>query len=347
MKKRILSIAIAAVTVLMAHAQAPVIEGTSYFLPKTAVQFTVQVEKTTFTPGELAEYANRYFMQGEEVLYPMTTYRIVNMKMQTVGVPDSAKHHTANVTPKYSIHKVFTNQEGVLLSVNTEPQEQKAEQPFTPAPKPKALNPRDYMSKEILSVGSKVKLAQLCAQEIFDIREARNELTRGQADAMPKDGEQLRLMMSSMDEQERALTQLFCGTTVKDTLEEVITFCAQGEVEKAVAFRFSEAYGICDNDDLSGAPFYVSVKDLHQTPEDTRTEKEIQKAKDETGLFSIVPGRARVTVYQQERKWVEKDYSYAQFGREENLSTVLFNKKVLTTYEVNPVTGVIMNMKSE
>lgn len=328
-------------------AQSPVIEGTSYYLPKTAVQFTILVEKKTFTPGELSMYANRYFMQGDEVLTPKVTHRIVNMKMEAIGVPDTAKYYTAKMSPKLNINKVYTTDDAVLLAVNTEPKAPVAPVPFKAAPKKAPLNPRDFMSAEILAVGSKAKMAQLCAKEIYDIREARNELTRGQADAMPKDGEQLRLMMVSMEQQEKALTQLFCGITECDTIEEVITLCPDTEVERRALFRFSEYYGVCDADDLSGAPYYVSVKDLHQTPEDTRTEKEKMKQKDETGLFVNVAGRAHVSVYQQEKLWVERDYPFAQFGRTENLSTDLFNKKVMTTYEVNPVTGAMVNMKSD
>ena len=35
-------------------------EGMVYFLPKTAVRIVVQVEKTTYTPGEFCKYADRY-----------------------------------------------------------------------------------------------------------------------------------------------------------------------------------------------------------------------------------------------------------------------------------------------
>ena len=40
---------------------------------------------------------------------------------------------------------------------------------------------------------------------------------------MPKDGEQLKIMLAQLNTQERALTQAFEGTTVKDTTEQVVT----------------------------------------------------------------------------------------------------------------------------
>lgn len=347
MKRHFLSIILCIASAIAAMAQAPVIEGISYYLPQTALQFTILIEKTTFTPGELADYANRYFMEGESVLTPSTSYSIINMRIDPVGMPDKTTHYTANASSKNTISKVYTSTDGILLSVNTEPTPVQEHVAFTPAKKPTPLKPRDFMTQEMLSVGSNTKLAQLCAKEVYDIRDARNELSRGQADVMPKDGEQLRLMLNEMAKQEQALTSLFCGTTEKDTIEAVITFCEPGEVERQVLFRFSELFGLCDVGDLSGAPYYISISDLHQTPEDTRTEKEIAKLKDLTGLYVNIPGRAHVTIYQQERKWVEKDYSYAQFGRKENVSASLFTSKVSTTYEVNPVTGNMINLKTE
>ena len=350
MKHRILHILLSSLTFLPISALAqsePVVEGMSYYLPKTALKFTLLIEKTTFTPGELCDYANRYLMQTETVLAPSTTYSIINMKMEAVGLPDKEKHFTATATQKNSIEKLFSNEDGVLISVNKEPVLPKKDAPFVAAAKPEPLNPRDFLTQEILSVGSKSKLAQLCAKEIYDIREARNELSRGQAEITPKDGEQLRLMMETMDKQERALTSLFNGTTVKDTLEEVVVFCDPGEVQKRVVFRFSEFYGLCAANDLAGEPYYITITDRHQTPEDLRTEKEKMKQRDLTGLFVNVPGRARVTVYQQENKWAEQDISYAQFGRVENVSPALFSTKVHTTYDINPYSGAMRNLNTE
>lgn len=331
---------------------APIIEGTSYYLPKVALKITLQIEKTVFTPGEYADYANLYFHKGDDVRYGKTTYSVLNMAMEDYGVPDTAKFFSAKISPKLSLQKVFTTKDGILLSVNREPKEMPVSQNIVFASsaqnkKRKTVNPRDYMTEEILSAGSKDKMAQLCAKEIKDIREARNELSRGQAETLPKDGEQLRLMMNTMKEQEDALMSLFTGTTITDTLVEEFTICPDGEIQRYPVFRFSDAFGVCDADDLSGAPYYITVKDLHQTPQDTRTEKDIQKQKDETGLFVNIPGRAKVTVFQEENAIMDKTYAFPQFGRVENISAALFAKKVATSYEMNPTSGSMMNMKSE
>lgn len=342
-----LALALSALLPTASYAQDAVIEGTSYYLPKTALQFTFLIEKKTFTPGEYADYAISYLKHSEAVLDAKTSYRILNIDAKAIGVADTAKYHTAKISPKLSIHKIFTNSDGMLRSVNVEPKPIPADKHFTPAKKPQPLRPRDYMSEEILSAGSKSKMAQLCAEEIYEIRSSRNELTRGTAETLPKDGEQLRLMLNTLNTQEKALLQLFEGITNCDTIETVITIQPEREVNNRILFRFSEAFGMVGADDLSGAPYYLTISDLHQTPEDTRTDKEKLKDKDETGLFINVPGRARIKIYKEEKLVKEFDTPFAQFGRSENLSPLLFTKKVSTSYEINPVSGAIINLHSE
>ena len=327
-----------------AFAQEPVNEGAPYYLPKTAFKFRILVQKTTFTPGEYAEYASRYLKQSDAVLEPKTSYKIIDLKMQPIGVPDASKHYTAKAGMKYNIQKIHVNDNGVLLSVNTDPTPNKEEPLFTPARKPAALNPRDYMSEDILAAGSKAKMAQLCAEEIYTIRTSRNDLTRGTAETMPKDGEQLKLMLASLNTQEKALRQLFEGVTEIDTTEHVVTVMADAQTTGQLAFRFSEAFGLTAADDFSGSPYYLSVADLHQTPEDTRTEKEKIIQKDDPGLFINVPGKAHVVLFNANKTVKEMDVFYPQFGRVEALSASLFNKKVSTSYQLNQATGTTMHL---
>ena len=327
-----------------ALAQDPVNEGAPYYLPKTAFKFRILVQKTTFTPGEYAEYASRYLKQSDAVLEPKTSYKIIDLKMQPIGVPDASKHYIAKAGMKYNIQKIHVSDNGVLLSVNTDPAPNKEEPLFTPARKPAPLNPRDYMSEDILAAGSKAKMAQLCAEEIYTIRTSRNDLTRGTAETMPKDGEQLKLMLASLSTQEKALRQLFEGVTEVDTTEHVVTVMADMPTTGQLAFRFSETFGMTAADDFSGSPYYISVADLHQTPEDTRTEKEKIIQKDDPGLFINVPGKAHVVLFNANKTVKEMDVFYPQFGRVEALSASLFNKKVSTSYQLNQATGTTMHL---
>ena len=160
--------------------------GTTYFLPKTALRFAVKVEKTTYTPGQFAMYAFRYMKKKDVALHPAETYRVVDIRMNTIGVPDSTKQFTLNLDKKLSISEVDRDESGLLLAINAKGRQVALPERFVPAPKQPQPNPNDYMNEDILSAGSTAKMAELTAKDIYDIRESRNQLARGQADFMKK-----------------------------------------------------------------------------------------------------------------------------------------------------------------
>ena len=200
------------------------------------------------------------------------------------------------------------------------------------------------MTREILTAGSTAKMAELTAQEIYEIRESRNLLVRGQADNMPKDGEQLRLMLTQLEQQDRALTGLFAGSTVKDTVENVITIVPQKETERQLLFRFSKKLGLVDEDDLAGEPYYIRIANLHTVPMPEANEK---KKKLENGVYVNVPGKMKVTVFDAVEPLVSNEFPAAQFGNVELLSGALFNKRYATHLWLSPVTGAVERLDAE
>lgn len=322
------------------------VEGSSYYLPQTALRFALQIEKSTYTPGEFAGYASRYLKRNDVSLSPLTTYRIVGLKLTSVAQPDTAKFFTAKADAKHSIRSLERDDNGVLIAVNAQPRKVELPKPFRPAPKPAPLNPHDYMTEEILSAGSKAKMAELCVTEIYDIRENKSMLNKGQADFMPKDGEQLRIMLRNLDTQEDALMQLFVGTTEKDTLEQIVTFVPTREVDKQLLFRFSKYLGMTDTDDLGGSPYYIKIEDLHSMPTlngvtDTR------KDKDNVGIYVNLPGKIRASVYNGNALMGAYELYAAQFGKLESISGEMFSRKYTTSIVLNPVTGSIEKIETE
>lgn len=322
---------------LAVHAQQPV-EGSTYFLPKTAIQFHIRVEKTVYEPGELALYSEKYLKLKNVSMEPRTSYRVISVETRSVGVPDTAKQHMALIDKKHSIISLSRDDNGVLLAVNTIGRRTEAPKPFVSAPKPAPLNPHDFMNADILTAGTKPKMAELIASEIYEIRESRNQLTRGEADNMPKDGEQLRIMMANLDKQERALLQEFTGTVEKDTMERILTFMPNKETSRQLLFRFSSKLGMVDNDDLSGRPFYVTVEDLHYLP--TLNLPDVgKKSKEESGIYVNLPGKIRLSLFDGTQLLGKFEHYVAQFGRSESLSGELFGKKFTTHIVLDPVTG--------
>ena len=100
------------------------------------------------------------------------------------------------------------------------------------------INPRDFLTEEILTANSTAKMAELVAKEIYSIRESKNALIRGQADFMPQDGQQLRLMLESLEDQEKALIEMFAGHYEVDSTPYIMRINPDKELNNRVAFRF-------------------------------------------------------------------------------------------------------------
>lgn len=323
-------------------------EGAVYFLPKTVLRFVVRVEKTSYTPGDFCRYAQRYLRLNDVKAEPSVTHRLIGLSMTTFGEADKAKGYAVKFNAKTSACNIALADDGTLLAVNATPRKAEHPEPFRAAPRPAAANPRQYLSEEVLAAGSAAKMAELTAQDIYDIRDSKNYLNRGEADYMPKDGEQLRIMLANLDRQDRALTQLFTGTTVKDTTEYVLTVCPQPGMERQVLFRLSQKLGLVDADDLSGEPYYISVTDEKNLPAAAPEAEGGKKKKDkEDGIYVNIPGKISVTIYKGSAVLDSFDASAAQYGYTELLSGELFNKRYTTHLTLNPATGAIDKLDAE
>lgn len=314
-------------------------EGITYYMPRTAVRMVITAEKNIYTPGEYAKYAERYLRQQITSTTPSTTWTIKHIDIYPYGVPDPSKIYSVKLKKKTIAPLVTLSEEGILLGINTETGEEAL--PPLPLRKPATPcgNPKDYMTQEMLTAGSNAKVAELVAQAIYDIRESRNDLVSGNADNMPKDGAQLKLMLEQLQLQETTLMQLFKGTNHVSTEIFSIDFVPEKEMNREILFRFSQRLGLVDANDLAGSPVYVTLTDLKTVPEPVVDEKaEKKKKKTETGVYYNVPGRAELKVFTPETTYATQEISMGQFGNVELLSNVLFDKDAktkITFYQSN------------
>lgn len=328
-------------------------DGVNYFLPKTALRITVVAEKTVTEPGELNKYAFRYLRMQDVPTQTSTVWTIKSIAMDPYGVPDNTKAYNIKLKSKTSAPLVSLTRDGILLSINTET----AEHPLSPlpaaVPAPAPLNAKQYMSQEILSAGSTAKMAELCAQEIYDIRESRNALVRGEADNTPKDGEQLRLMLDQLATQDQALTQLFAGSVSTSTEVFSLTYLPTEETEKDILFRFSQFSGVVDKDDLSGEPVFIAVASAGALPPKAEPNSKkkgkffsiFKKGKSADGIYYNVPAREAITIFDVENTLLETECSMGQLGYVETMSPALFNKKPTTKVTFFQETGGVKNLE--
>lgn len=257
----LLSLSASAQTRVSGYAPGQNEEGVTYFLPQTTLSITVVAEKTVFTPGDFCRYAEKYLRLTGVSAQAYEQWKIKEVKVVPVGTPDKDQAYTIELKDKTVAPLVELTPDGILKAINTHNTlaEGSGEEPASETPQA-PVNPRDYMTEEILMAGSTAKMAELTAKEIYNIRESKNSLTRGQADYMPTDGESLKIMLANLNRQEAALLQLFEGTTVTETKKFNLTLLPTGNIDKEVLFRFSKRLGVVGANNLAGEPVYVSLE---------------------------------------------------------------------------------------
>lgn len=317
-----------------------VAEGVNYALPRTIVNVEVATIKTVYTPGEFARYAERYLHLTNINETPETSHEIQRIKVYTSGTPDTTKVFTVKLKDKSIAPLIQLTDEGVITAINTNSNIKEQELPSSKTTSNK-LNSKSYLTEEILSANSTAKMAELTAQEIYNIRESRSSILKGQVDAMPKDGASLKIITDGLNEQEAALLQLFTGYTDTTYYTEGFSVDPTSNINKEIIFRFSKKLGFVDEDDLAGEPFYIDVKDMHTAK--IPTEKESEKRKI-SGVVYNMPSTAQVKIYSSNKVYYSDSKPFGQFGTIDVLSSTLFNKDATTKVTFDPATGGLLKI---
>lgn len=323
-------------------------EGIAYFLPKTALEFNIVATKVKYTPGDFCQYANRYLRINNVTSEPSEYWEIKSIDMVATGVPDSTKAYTIKLSDKAVTSNIELTENGIVKAINTvAPEEEYPEYKLEKSPETE--NPRIYMTEEILSSGSTAKMAELTAKEIYNIRESKNLILRGQADAMPKDGASLKLIIENLDKQEKALASMFTGNVKKEDKLFKFIVTPEGDIDNEVVLRFSKKLGVLQPDNLAGEPVYLCVENVSPVSAmATEGEGNDKKKKRVKGVLYNIPGKANISVTYKGKKLMESNFMpIAQFGSMEVLVDDLFNRKVNTRVIFNTVTGGILKIDKD
>lgn len=319
-------------------------DGVVYYLPKTILEIKVVASKSKYTPGELCQYANRYLKLQNISAQPSEEWSIKSVEVNAIGTPDETKAYSVKLKDKSVASQVELTENGIIKAINTTlPKEKPAKK--EPEPQlPKRLDPRSFMTEEILMAGSSNKMAELVAQEIYSIRESKNSLIRGQADYMPQDGSALNIMLHNLEIQEKAMIEMFSGIT--EVTDQTFTFYIEPakDFKEQILFRFSKKLGVLKDNNLAGEPIFISISDESALP---ATNEAVKAGKKIEGIIYNIPGKGRVSIESMDYSFYEEELNITQFGETEVLVDDLFNKKVNTRVIFNPTTGGIVKIDKD
>ena len=328
-------------------------DAVSYWLPKTKLTVTVTTRKSTFKPGEFSRYAERYLRMSNVRDKAEEVWEITAVEVSTSGVPDKEHLYTLTFPQKGNRPYFELTDQGILATVNTRIRSNESDASATPAlirPEEKTPNPQDYMTEEILMAGSSAKMAELVAKEIYNIRESRNSITRGQADFIPTDGESLKFMLESLNEQEAALLTLFSGTSETEEHTFTIDVTPDAPVTRQILFRFSGKLGVLPVDNLAGEPVWIDIADNKML--DNYTTAIGKNGSGKSGkskstaqfLYYRIPGRAAIKIYNNRISLYEKEIQIAQFGNVEVISSSIMGRNADTKITFDTATGAVLRI---
>lgn len=321
--------------------------GLVYTLPTTALSVEVTARHTTSLAGPYWQYAKKYIGTDKVVRDDSEKWEIVDVKVTPYGVPDPEQRYLMQLKAGATTY-IGVSEDGMILSINR--------QPVAPDPRPMAsqkatpdgesVNLKEYLQyvdEDFISSQNSAKQAQMLAENLMEIRDAKISLTRGTADTMPTDGRQLELMLNSLSHQEASMTAAFTGLTTSETVTRTYTFTPDDN-GKTLLFRMSDFAGFVDADDLSGDPVWLSVEVTAQgqLPVDEKGE---EKKLPKDAVVYAIPGSARVTIDSNGKKLFSKEFDFAQFGVVFGLNPSMFSSKKEPSYAVfSDVTGAILEI---
>ena len=326
--------------------------GVNYFLPKSMIEIQIFSSKIEEKAGPYYKYAEKYLGTSNIVVDNKTYYELDGIQISVKGVPDKDKSYLVELKSRTTAPFVYLTESGLICTINAEytPPENNPvihEKPVV-ASNPK-LSPETLFTEEYLQAGSTAKMAEIAAKQIYKIRESRMDILTGNSDNTPRDGAAMKLVLEQLEAKEKALVELFAGTSNRSAVK-TVTFEIEpnNEMDKEVIFRFSKHLGVVGTEDLSGQPVYMNLKKIEkENLEDLETVNTKKKDKNsDKGVVYNIPGQGYIEIFYGTNKIISKTFDITQFGTTEVLANPIFeDRKAPVKVYFYPETGGIRKIE--
>lgn len=316
--------------------------GLIYTLPITALDVKVTAVKETLKAGPYYQYAKKYMGTDKVVRNDAEIWTIKSVKVRPYGIPDPDSRYLMQLKPGSATY-IGVDADGMLLSINKTPELPSEEEPAVEGFEGEKIGDNEYLQyvdEDFIASQSSAKQAQMLAENLMEIRDAKISLTRGTAETMPTDGKQLELMLNSLAHQEATLTAAFLGNITKETVIRNFTFVPD-ENGKKTLFRLSNFNGFVGADDYSGDPVYISVNITNRGALPVDSKGEEKKLPKDAVVYSV-PGAAEITISFLGKTLWQQELEFSQFGVVFGLNPSVFSDKKEPSYAVfDPATGAL------
>lgn len=325
--------------------------GLVYSLPTTALHIQITAFRETSKAGPFMQFARHYTGFSNIVKENSVKWTITDVSVEPFGVKgDDDTQYLMQLKPG-ALTYIGVAADGMLLSINTAPEDTDDDERTQGVSRSGRVlksgggveDYLQYVDMDFVSAQNSMRQAEMVANALMDIRDAKLSLTRGTADNVPTDGRQLELMLSSLGEQEDAMTRAFTGSVTVEEFTASYIYTPEDEGED-ILFRLSDFAGFVDADDYSGSPVYIKTEILKEgsIPLDVNGE---EKKFPKDGVVYAIPGTARITLSADNINLFSRELEFSQFGTTFGLAPALFtDKKAPSFARFSPVTGALVEI---
>lgn len=241
-----------------------------YGLPKTSLKVDVELVKSVARKGPFAEFAAKY-LQMKVAQQDIVTWRIANVALSEHFELDPSQYYviTFKNYPKNIERLITLTKEGALLDMSLSsflasgqfapaeittgfknmviesPLFQTVDTLFQVMLKDTAFVKEPLVIKKLQHLSKEAQAKEL-AQQIFDLRQRKQDLLNGEADDSP-DGTTLKILLEQIDLQEAALLSMFTGTSMEIASKRSFVCVPEEGSRKIPLFHFSEQQGFADS----------------------------------------------------------------------------------------------------
>lgn len=319
--------------------------GLVYTLPVTSFQVEIVAVKEVSIAGPYSKYSKIFTSDSKIIAKDGVKWTIESVKVTPYGIPDSANRYLMQLKPGATTF-IGVADDGMLLSINTEPQTSAIEKLSVDPLIGNKTTGKEYLefvNEDFIAAQSSYKQAQILAEEIMEIREAKLALTRGTAETMPTDGRQLEIMLASLDNQEKALTNAFTGSSWKEKVVRTFSFTPD-EDGSTILCRLNPTEGLVEANTQKGEPILVNVSLIEeaQLPVDAKGE---EKKLPKDAVMYCIPGTAELSIDFNKQNLFKKAFQMSQFGMLYGLNPSIFTDKKEPSYAIfDAATGALKEL---
>jgi hypothetical protein len=332
-----------------------------YYSPKTIIvlDFTYSIERQE--AGMFAPYAEEMLGVKDVISENRTRYVLEDAVIGTRTEADYTRPHKIVLEKGSETPLLNLNEKNLLVGYNMPPAKKEKG-----ANKPTGIQRNVQKSKdtgktiapyseEILEAKSLKAKAEAVAKQIYHLRETRMYLLGGEVEHAPADGKAMDLVLTELNRQEKALTELFVGKRSKEILHKRMDYREievdrQNETTRCQAKKyvyplfFSTENGFTNAENVDADSILTCVQLQIPPYHKTISKKDKKKKYDVSEIVYNLPGYCDVNVVYKGQTLSERTIPLAQSGMDVPLPKELFSGSELPSIVFSEKTGNIISI---